>query len=206
MKRLGLSLLVFPVLYSLAFADSVMPVLPGYETCSTASGSTICSFNKVTPTTPLPITGTINASIAGATSNASSGVAPTATNLPTVSYNYGFNGATWDQLQVDSLKNLKVVSVPGPGTTTTANSTIAIGNTFQNALSASATRKGCLLQNTSGEIMYIYFGTLGSATLTNTLQIVSGQSISCNTGGIVLTDAVGVTGPTAGNTYVVISQ
>lgn len=37
-------------------------------------------------------------SIAGTTSNASSAVATSATNLPTVSYNYAFNGTTWDQV------------------------------------------------------------------------------------------------------------
>lgn len=46
--------------------------------------------------------------ITGATSNASSAVATSSTNVPTVSYNYGFNGATWDQLQVDASKYLKV--------------------------------------------------------------------------------------------------
>src|ERR1035437_10353557 len=34
----------------------------------------------------------------GSTSNASSGVATSSTNGPTVSYNYGVNGITWDQL------------------------------------------------------------------------------------------------------------
>ncbi len=53
--------------------------------------------------------------IVGATSNASSAVATSSTNLPTVSYNYGFNGTTWDQLQVDGSKNLKVNVVTGGG-------------------------------------------------------------------------------------------
>jgi hypothetical protein len=48
--------------------------------------------------------------LTGATSNASSGVATSSANVPTVSYNYGFNGTTWDQLQVDANKNLKVNS------------------------------------------------------------------------------------------------
>lgn len=44
----------------------------------------------------------------GSTSNATSGVATSATNEAVVSYNYGFNGTTWDQLQVDANKFLKV--------------------------------------------------------------------------------------------------
>lgn len=48
--------------------------------------------------------------ITGTTSNASSAVATSATNVPVVGWLYGFNGSTWDQLQVDASKNLKVVS------------------------------------------------------------------------------------------------
>lgn len=44
---------------------------------------------------------------AAATSNASSGQATSSTNAATVAWLYGFNGATWDQLQVDTNKFLK---------------------------------------------------------------------------------------------------
>lgn len=44
----------------------------------------------------------------GSTSNASSGVATSSINVPTVAYNYGFNGTTWDQLQVSPTKNLYI--------------------------------------------------------------------------------------------------
>ena len=46
--------------------------------------------------------------VTGATSNASSAVATSSTNVPSVAYNYAFNGTTWDQLQDDASKNLKV--------------------------------------------------------------------------------------------------
>ena len=46
--------------------------------------------------------------VSGATSNASSAVATSSTNVSSVAYNYGFNGTTWDQLQVDGSKFLKV--------------------------------------------------------------------------------------------------
>ena len=45
----------------------------------------------------------------GSTSNATSGVATSSTNGASVAWNYGFNGTTWDQLQVDGSKNLKVL-------------------------------------------------------------------------------------------------
>ena len=44
----------------------------------------------------------------GSVSNASSGVATSSTNNGAVSWLYAYNGATWDQLQDDSSKNLKV--------------------------------------------------------------------------------------------------
>lgn len=56
----------------------------------------------------LCVNAAVTASVVGTTSNASSGVATSSTNLATVAYNYGFNGTTWDQLQVDGSKNLKV--------------------------------------------------------------------------------------------------
>jgi hypothetical protein len=46
---------------------------------------------------------------AATTSNASSGIATSSTNQANVVWNYGFNGTTWDQLQVDSSKFLKIV-------------------------------------------------------------------------------------------------
>lgn len=47
---------------------------------------------------------------AATTSNASSGVATSSTNQANVVWNYGFNGTTWDQLQVDASKYLKVTN------------------------------------------------------------------------------------------------
>jgi len=44
----------------------------------------------------------------GTASNASSGVATSSTNGTSNSWLYGFNGTTWDQLQVDGSKYLKV--------------------------------------------------------------------------------------------------
>lgn len=54
-------------------------------------------------------TGGGTTTVVGTTSNASSAVATSATNIASVAYNYGFNGTTWDQLQVDASKNLKVL-------------------------------------------------------------------------------------------------
>lgn len=48
-------------------------------------------------------------------SNAGSGVATTSTNVPAIAYLYGFNGTTYDQLQVDGSKNLKVNVITATG-------------------------------------------------------------------------------------------
>lgn len=92
------------------------------EMCLNSSGQAVPWFNSAGTwqcSGSVPITGSL--SLTGTTSNASSGVATSSTNLPTVSYNYGFNGATWDQLQVDASKFLKVNVAAGtvaatPGT------------------------------------------------------------------------------------------
>jgi hypothetical protein len=48
-------------------------------------------------------------SAVGAISNSASAIATSSTNVGAVTYNYGFNGTTWDQLQVDGSKFLKTV-------------------------------------------------------------------------------------------------
>lgn len=53
------------------------------------------------------VTNTVTAQ--GAQSNASDAVATGSISSPTLSYNYGFNGTTWDRLQVDGSKQLKVI-------------------------------------------------------------------------------------------------
>jgi hypothetical protein len=64
--------------------------------------------------------------INGNVSNANSGVATSSSNVPSISYNYGFNGVSWDQLQVDASKFLKVnvqTSALPSGASTSANQT-----------------------------------------------------------------------------------
>lgn len=103
----------------------------------------------------------------------------------------------------DAQGNLR--SAPAAGTTTMAGGTIAVTNTFQQALAASATRKGCTLQNNDTNVMLVFFGTIGSASLTNSFKLAAGQAMSCNVGNVVLTDAVNVTG-TATGAFVISNQ
>lgn len=97
-------------------------------------------------------------------------------------------------------------SSPQGATTTVTAGTIAVTNTFQAALAASTTRKGCLLQNKGSNVMYVYFGVIGSATTPLGIELSNRSSITCGTyGNIVATDAVNVTG-TAGDQFVVTNQ
>lgn len=103
------------------------------------------------------------------------------------------------------------IAVPALGqtmtqrTTTTASGTIAVTNTFQTALALQSTRNNCTLQNQGTHTMYVHFGVLADATLAKAFQLAAGQAITCSNPGVVLTDAVNVTG-TSGDAYVVTSQ
>src|ERR1035437_6369553 len=74
---------------------------------ATESGTWTVQPGNTPNTTPWLVTS------AGTISNASSGVATTSLNQATVAYNYGFNGTSWDQLQVDTSKYLKINCVTG---------------------------------------------------------------------------------------------
>lgn len=81
--------------------------------------------------------GTVSATITGATSNASSGVATSSTNVPTVSYNYVFNGTTWDQLSSLTVgtKHAPTVAIVDAS----GNQITSFGSTTSNAPVAAAT-------------------------------------------------------------------
>lgn len=98
--------------------------------------------------------------------------------------------------------------VIGTGKTTTQiGSTVTTHGTFQSALASSGTRKGCMVQNTSADVEYVFFGATGSATTSNSFQLQSGQSLSCIAGNTILTDNVAISSKTTdGATYVVSSQ
>jgi hypothetical protein len=83
--------------------------------------------------------------VTGSSSNASSAVATSSTNVPNVSFSYGFNGTTWDQLQVDTAKSLKVnpipLNIPAAGTV----SAIVTGGTAVTLITGPV--NGCYVTN-----------------------------------------------------------
>lgn len=154
-------------------------IFPGAVAIVDASGNQITTFGG-----------------AATTSNASSGVATSSTNQANVVWNYGFNGTTWDQLQVDANKFLKIVL---PAETTKVIGTVNQG-TSPWVISGAVTNAGIFaVQNTVAEVAgENHIGEVGGNILpitngmtTSNATVTTGQSI----GGIqTLANAVRVSG------------
>lgn len=130
MLRLSRLLVVFLSLLGIAPAAAQAPGGSpiSYLYCLSGTVATSpASWGACSSTNPLPITGpSTGVIVIGNVSNASSAVATSSTNVPTVSYNYGFNGATWDQLLVDASQFLKVTQVPTAASGITPTTTAAL--------------------------------------------------------------------------------
>jgi hypothetical protein len=151
MKRI-LILLAFLLAPNLAFAQAKTSL------CVITSGVNNCI--NVDAVNPLPISGTFSQT-GGTVSNAASGQATTATNQGAVSWLYGFNGVTWDQLQVDASKFLKVNCLAG-----------CAGGTASNASSAFAT------SSTNGQALAFLYGFNG--TTWDQLRVDGSKSLNVN--------------------------
>jgi hypothetical protein len=96
-----------------------------------------------------------------------------------------------------------------PSTTTQNSGTITNGGTFQTALVASGSRKGCLIQNKSTHTMDVYLGALASATDAKSVQLTAlgggHDTFNCNQGVVALTDNVNIETSGTGDAYVVLS-
>lgn len=104
-----------------------------------------------------------------------------------------------------ALAQTPIFTVPAARSTTAVSSTIAVTNTFQSVFASSAGRTGCLIQNTGTNPMYVFFGAIASATTAASVKLSAGQSVNCQSGGIVITDQVSITG-TATETFYAASQ
>lgn len=184
MKRLALALLASTLCLASAGAQIVppgtnpVPAAGAYNSSPPTLTSGQAGWLQLDSAGNLRISGTVTAGLAGSTSNASSGVATSATNVPTVSYNYGFNGTTWDQLQVDSNKNL-LVSAGGAPSLATAQVSVTTGNI--SVAAARTGRRSVTITNATGTSA-IYCGNTGVATTTGTyIGATLGSSTTLNT-------------------------
>jgi hypothetical protein len=101
-----------------------------------------------------------------------------------------------------------VVTKPYKAYTYNYSGTIAVTNTFQTVFvvsSADTGRVACTIANYGTNKMYVFFGPIANATLTNSIQLAANQSISCNIGGVVLQDQVSITG-TSGDAFYAAQQ
>lgn len=101
-----------------------------------------------------------------------------------------------------------VVTKPYKAYTYNYSSSIAVTNTFQTVFvvsSADTGRVACTIANYGTNKMYVFFGPIANATLTNSIQLAANQSISCNIGGVVLQDQVSITG-TSGDAFYAAQQ
>lgn len=97
--------------------------------------------------------------------------------------------------------------IPLRGASISTAGAIATANTFQSALAASASRKGCAIYNTSNAVELVFLGSPGSATAATSIPIAAGGSFNCGSfQGLVVTDQISITSATAAATYVVVSQ
>jgi hypothetical protein len=99
------------------------------------------------------------------------------------------------------------LSVPSTATSTQAATTLGSAGTFSSVLASNTSRKGCLVENTSAENEWVYFGATGSATTANSLKVAAGYAVNCSSGPIVASDNIAVAGSvSSGDTVVVVSQ
>lgn len=117
------------------------PVSGSYYSVTMNTSSQLC-VSTTPSSTPQPIS--------GATSNASSGVATTSTNIPSVSYNYNFNGTTWDQAKTLPGLTISGVGLPAAGIASVYNTTLPTYTNGQYGALQMSPQGGILLSGQNG--------------------------------------------------------
>ena len=185
-----------------------------------SANTNVLSVQGIGSGTPLTVTGTGGTfPISGAISNASSAVATSSTNIPGVSYNYGFNGTTWDQLQVDGSKNLKVdlaTAVPAgtnlmgkvgidqttPGTTNGVQANIVSGGVVSGAFASGSLAAGAgtdgwnVTEGTKADTAW----SSGSGSLIAIAKTIAGNTGASVPAGSSIIGKVGIDQTTPGTT------
>lgn len=89
------------------------------------------------------------------------------------------------------------ITQPVGATSTDASGTVTAGGTYQTIQAATATRKGCTVQNplTATETLNVRVGT------TTAFFLAPGSTFNCEVGGIVVTDAIAVTAATTAHAF-----
>lgn len=98
-----------------------------------------------------------------------------------------------------------VTTTPFQATSVTSPNTVGANGTFFTAIAASPTRRGCLVQNTSANTIFLVVGSTTGITTPQALQIPTKTTFSCAFGVVVITDQISVSG-VVGDTYVIVRQ
>lgn len=108
-----------------------------------------------------------------------------------------------------------VITKPYLAATNNGSGTIAATGTFQQVFAASARpqenggtgpiRSACTIQNNGTGTMSVFFGPIANATIAASVQLAAGNSLSCNSGPVVLSDQISITG-TAGDAFYAAQQ
>jgi hypothetical protein len=85
------------------------------------------------------------------------------------------------------------------------SSTIGVTNTFQSIWAVNLSRVACTVQNNGTHNMWVFFGPIANATENSSVLLQAGQSVSCNSGNIILQDQVSITG-TASDVFFAAQQ
>lgn len=103
-------------------------------------------------------------------------------------------------------------TIPGVVTSSSiSGTTSATPNTFTQLAAASTARKGCLIQNTSTAVIYVFVGS-GAATLGGAFQLAPasgttpGDTFSCSLGNAVIGDTLQIAASAASATYAGVIQ
>lgn len=93
-----------------------------------------------------------------------------------------------------------------PYASTQVGVTLGSIGTFSSVLAFSSTRHGGLIENTSTDVEYVYFGTTGNATTTNAFQLAAGSFVQCTSVGGLASDNVAMAGKAAASDTVVVQS
>lgn len=102
-------------------------------------------------------------------------------------------------LACPAVAQTQVRTLPLSTSATNASGTVATTDTFQAVFAANANRTGCEIQNIGTNPMYIFQGTLASATKDTSYKLYPATTSfpgvwHCEGGGLVAGDAISLTG------------
>lgn len=110
----------------------------------------------------------VNASVGN---NADAVVATANTSAPVVNYSYGFNGTTWDRLQVDGSKNLKVAVAPSTTDVAVTPTVTASAYTANNCIGGIMTFASVLAATSFNGILQSITAKFKATAATGTINV-----------------------------------